>query len=307
MSLQNTATTDIAAYFLNNVPPTDSSTPRAANMSATNNTNVDTSKKAKWGSRSPLNTTDDSPHNSDGSHDSSNYSDSTQVFLDKLLALIRPIIAESVEATRISNELSLQKSLDDKLGPLLTRIDTLETENESLKSVVNTLQASVSDLNSKLDVQSSLTNEAMKWANSNEQYSRSRNVKIYGLTQIPDENPQDVARKLFASKLNVNLPESAINNAHRVNSNVTPKPLLVRFTSKADRRQVLIYRRKLKDSRIVIREDITSLTAKTLNRVRNNANVDSSWISNGKIYCDLKSGKKRVQVEPFDNMTLKLK
>lgn len=159
-------------------------------------------------------------------------------------------------------------------------------------------------------------------ANENEQYSRRNNVRILGLKMRPDDECKQVVVDFCRSRLQLDRIESSnidaayilpiststrsqqvgVQPQSRPNSNSEP-PVIVKFRRSQDRDAVLVNRKKLKGTGLGIVEDLTLLNVQTLNRVRNDDRVQTSWTWNGKIFAQLKTGRK-VQVkalQPLDD------
>jgi len=77
--------------------------------------------------------------------------------------------------------------------------------------------------------------------------------------------------------------------------------MLVRFFYRESRDRVIKNRRVLKGTHFAITEDLTTLNAKTMNRLRNHAQVRTAWSWNGKLFAILSNGKK-VTVRPFQSV-----
>ena len=65
-----------------------------------------------------------------------------------------------------------------------------------------------------------------------EQYTRRTNVRIYGVTEQPEENTDNLAIDFFKSELNKAVASNDISRSHRVGkkSGAKPRPIIVPFT-----------------------------------------------------------------------------
>jgi len=77
--------------------------------------------------------------------------------------------------------------------------------------------------------------------------------------------------------------------------------VIVRFWRREQRDDILRNRRLLKGTPFTISEDLTSLNLKTLNRLRNNQQVEKTWSWNGRLYALLTTGR-RILVKPFQTI-----
>lgn len=91
----------------------------------------------------------------------------------------------------------------------------------------------------------------------------------------------------------------------RPNSSATQSshiaPVMVRFSCRELRDNVIRNRRLLKSSKISIVEDLTTLNMEVLNRLRNSELVQKTWTWNGHVQALLKNGQK-IQVRPFETV-----
>lgn len=131
-------------------------------------------------------------------------------------------------------------------------------------------------------------------AAENEQYSRKNNIKIYGLEEEKGEECVQKIVKLLKDKLNIQLYISDISAAHRIPGGKNgPRPLVVKLVHSTVKNKILIKRKLLKGSGIVIREDISIEYVKLMNRMENKDNVDSVWFWSGKVFVKTTDGNKR--------------
>ena len=63
-----------------------------------------------------------------------------------------------------------------------------------------------------------------------------------------------------------------------------PVPLIVHFHHRADQNECIKERSNLKNTGVVIQEDLTKKKVLLLNRVRNHDLVEQTWFSNGRIH-----------------------
>ena len=162
----------------------------------------------------------------------------------------------------------------------------------------------------------------MKWSNKNEQYSRRNNIKIHGLALGNNEDCRVAVSNMLRTKLKLEVKEGDIAAAHVLprrkklgntgqaggNDGVDqpPPPIIARFFLAArDTRDEAIKRRtQLQGTHIAIYDDLTTLNAKLLNRLKNNEKIKGAWSWMGKIYAESNEGK-ITKFEPFDDIDVK--
>lgn len=85
-------------------------------------------------------------------------------------------------------------------------------------------------------------------------------------------------------QLGIALEPEEVAIAHRVASQKSPSPIIVRFVSHAVKMRVLRARRELKGTGTSIGEDLCRDLMAVYHRVRNDSRVKSVWAWNGKVF-----------------------
>ncbi|KAK7456943.1 hypothetical protein BaRGS_00039299 [Batillaria attramentaria] len=85
-----------------------------------------------------------------------------------------------------------------------------------------------------------------------------------------------------------------------------PRAIIVRFVSRKSVQAVLSNRRKLKNSRIVITEDLTVPRYQLLMKCRNHEAVENAWSSNGKILVKATADNKIREIKSVTELMTKL-
>ncbi|KAK9730990.1 hypothetical protein QE152_g14036 [Popillia japonica] len=145
-----------------------------------------------------------------------------------------------------------------------------------------------------------------------EQYSRRNSIRVFGIPENNDENVRNKIIELCSHKLNVNIDNTQIDRAHRVGSTNTAnskhtsshRGIMVKFINYEHKMLVLQNRKKLKGSKVVITEDLTSTRYKLLRNARekfgfNNARekfgFNSAFTINGTITVKTKSNSYKIK------------
>jgi len=116
-----------------------------------------------------------------------------------------------------------------------------------------------------------------------EQYGRRNNVRIFGVQENDNEDTNAIVEKV-ASKMNVSLPDSAIDRSHRIGSKgAFPRPIIVKFTSYAYRSEVFFNKKRLKGTKITVREDLTKTRLKLLKDAAKSYSERNVWSIDGVI------------------------
>jgi len=143
-------------------------------------------------------------------------------------------------------------------------------------------------------------------------YSVVRDLGVYigsGLT-MQSHVPQTVSW-CFAvlRQLPVRKRQTTENGSPKTTSSHTPgttqvqEPVvIVKFRYRSIRDAVLHARRILKGTRLSIPEDLTAVNVLTLNRIRNNPRVSTTWSRNGRLFSLLKSSRVPIVVKPYETL-----
>lgn len=160
----------------------------------------------------------------------------------------------------------IYKSVTFDLEESSKKCATLEEQNRSLQSEINTLQDDIDNL---------------------EQYSRRNCLLIHGVKEKKDENTNHQSLKVFRDNLKLDIQSSDLDRSHRIGKHQPGKtrPIIVKFARYDQRRRVFVSKKLLKGSGIGITENLTSRRLKLLQRAKEYEKVSSAWTSDGRIIC----------------------
>ena len=187
------------------------------------------------------------------------------------------------EIKKIMGEV-INEQLKDQLADSIYR----KIENKfqgKIKVLENDLIGLKSDLaNTKKE------NQSLKMAlDSSEQFSRVRNIRIFGMDEAETEDLFQEILNLFTVKMKVNsINISDIKACHRVEAKNPvpdkPRTVLVSFNSVNKRTEVLKSRKLLKNTKISIKEDLTQYRLKLLSAAVAKFSSKNAWCLHGNIY-----------------------
>nr|KAG5688554.1 hypothetical protein BaRGS_010189 [Batillaria attramentaria] len=150
-----------------------------------------------------------------------------------------------------------------------------------------------------------------------EQYTRRNNIRIFGIAESDKENVRDCETKvlkLLHDKLSLrHIQASDLEAVHRVGpargrqrrrdrrgqglAGLSPRAIIVRFVSRRVLHDVFVSRRKLKNSGVVIAEDLTTARYQLLKKCKDHPCVDQAWSKNGKIYVKIEGNQSGEEVK----------
>lgn len=199
-----------------------------------------------------------------------------------------------VNRTDLETILAEQKNAyNDAINVFMDRVkkemvemqDSLEFCHASIKDLQATvankdktiviLEKQVSDLQCGLRALTKAKDDAIVRVDHLDDKSRKNNLIIEGLEEMGKENAEqthETVKKVFVDRLAIRNP-IAIDKVHRMGSALTkneanatrpnrPRPIIVKFSSNAERQSVLQNAKKLKGTNVYIKEDFCEGTLK---------------------------------------------
>ncbi|XP_013380206.1 unconventional myosin-Vb [Lingula anatina] len=206
------------------------------------------------------------------------------------------------------------EKLEDKhkldIGELRERIDSLELENDALREQLAGKEKSLRKLTETVEQANYASNNAIKMANYNEQYSRKNNIKIYGVIEKEHENTRDVVCKVLKEQGEVQITADDITAVHRIPGRQgSPRPILMHVKNTEIKVRIMRSRSTLKrhDKGVRLADDITKLNAQLLQRLKENEQIEQSWFYNGSVYGKVKHTGQRMRFSIDDDIDKKVK
>lgn len=128
-----------------------------------------------------------------------------------------------------------------------------------------------------------------KILDSNEQYSRRRNLRIMGMKKSENENTLKMVLDLFNKRMDIpTINSSDIKKCHRIaaknQSPDKPPAVLIEFNNVNKRSEVLKKRKCLKNTNIFIKEDLTKHRLKLFADAVSKFSVKNAWCLHGNVY-----------------------
>jgi len=229
---------------------------------------------------------------------------------------IKNILKSMIDDMKADVMASLSKQIEVLEGQLFEK----ETENDNIKSEMRILETKLSnqiDENSRLASQvEKYDAERRKTENDLEQYSRSNNIIVGGLTEkpntkehgLPFETAPDTAKVVvdsFNHFLALDLDPADIDIAHRLKRGKPgEKDVIIKFTSRLTKNEIMSKRKMLRNAGVFLRDDLTPLNNQVFMSVKKKMpdEVKSVWWQNGSIfYRDRMDRKIRVTWEDYDH------
>ena len=223
--------------------------------------------------------------------------------------LLNNIVGQAVER-------KLEEKLEEKLGKFLNTVEELKGEVFDIQRNLEEKEHEIKHLQERMIQQQHTVQRVEAEMNRSEQYSRRSNIRIFGLAETKGENTDAIVADMITQKLGVLIDPSDIDRSHRTgrphNPNepasgpgpssgtssadrARPRPVIVRLTTHRKKREIILNRKKLKGTRIVIVEDLTLENLKLLAAARKTTGVTSAWSTDGRIIASIAaSGGKHI-------------
>ncbi|KAK9729734.1 hypothetical protein QE152_g15821 [Popillia japonica] len=131
-----------------------------------------------------------------------------------------------------------------------------------------------------------------------EQYTRINSLRIYGIPEVPTEKTDEVVTKMCKEKLDLDIPVSSMDCCHRLaGKEGQHRPIIVKFISRNTKKVILNNKRKLKNTKIVIREDLTRRRAQLLRNAAARFGHRSVWSNDGNVMVKMNSRIRKIVSE----------
>lgn len=236
---------------------------------------------------------------------SKSHSSSPTVNTRQIAAVTAQVVADLLKNTEFVNLLDsiVSSAVERKIDDLLTKVESLQGQMFDLQQGMSMKDNEIGMLNKAVADQSTEISSLNLALDSLEQYSRRSSIRILGVEEKQGEDTEAVVKEIITTKLGVSLePSCDIDRLHRTGSARTttttarPRSIIVKMQSYKKRREILLNRRKLKGTGILIVEDLTVKKQSLLAKTRAHKKVISAWSSDGRIFASLPaSGGKSVR------------
>ena len=160
-----------------------------------------------------------------------------------------------------------------------------------------------------------------KQLNDQEQYSRRNCIRLFGAPEKENENTSQRVCEIAQQQLGVDLLLQDIDRSHRVprrteptpneKGEIRPRAIIIKLTSYQHRQKLLMNRRKLKNTKMSLHEDLTKANRSLLWEATNasklqGSNVLSAWSANGRIIVSVKTtnGSMKRQINSKEDLPL---
>jgi hypothetical protein len=188
--------------------------------------------------------------------------------------------------TRASEEEARIRDIVEKVLTSDTLINNIvvKIRDEIIHEFKKEVQGYVEKINQLEMELAKCKSDAIRSNDESEQYSRRNSLRIFGIPESKkNENTDQLVINLCKEKLGLDIPLHSIDCSHRLFAKEgATKPIIVKFVSRNTKKLIYENKRKLKGTRVVIKEDLTRMRHQLLNECikKFGRNV---WTNEGKV------------------------
>lgn len=171
---------------------------------------------------------------------------------------------------------------------------------------ITDIQKNASDQEKRLTELSNQNNLLVNKIQKLEQFTRNKNIRIYGLKEEMRENTENIVLNLFANKLNLkDYLSDNIDHTYRIGKpgdNKT-RAIMVRFTNLKAKNSVIKNRKLLRGSGVIIADDMVKEKHVLLKEAAEILGKNKVWCRDGIIFANVNNQKTIINnKEDLDKM-----
>ena len=215
---------------------------------------------------------------------------------DDMKLFIKTTVEEIMNEISKGIELQIETKIEEQSKSLNKTIQDLKKESSLLQTENTNLQSKLKTVQNQIDAVEKRSQDAVKMANYNEQYSRKNNIKILNITEEPGETESSLiadVSKLFSETCSVDLNPREIQAIHRIPGKAgATKPVLVKLFNNNSKTKLMKARSSMKAAGHRLVDDVTKMNAKLISELTDHDSIDSAWYFNGSVYGKTTGGKR---------------
>ncbi|KAK3089693.1 hypothetical protein FSP39_005670 [Pinctada imbricata] len=232
---------------------------------------------------------------------------------EDLKKIISSMITDIMKQQREEFELKLEKSEErqkKEISKLRGEIDDMRVETENLKELIAEKRCELQETKRMAVSAVQKADEARKWANYNEQYSRKNNVKIFGLRESQDEDIEKEVIQFLQKEGDTTVRSEEIVAIHRIPGRENQaRPILLKLKNSAVKGRVIRQRSEIKKKKLGVRlaDDVTFENTKLMERLSAHEMIESTWFFNGSVYGKVCGTGRKVRFDINDEVEEKIR
>ncbi|CAG9822001.1 unnamed protein product [Phaedon cochleariae] len=191
---------------------------------------------------------------------------------DELQVAVKSLVTKLCSSDEFITQLTA--TITETIGEKYTKeLQMLRKENKMISEKLKTQEETIMLLSERQEKQ--------------EQIFRSRNIRFYGVPEQDSENSMELIKDICIRKMNLKVDDSCFESCYRIGKKGTnaTRPIMLKCSTNFLKNLVYKNKRHLKNTRIVIREDLTDeqlkIVKESLKKVGATGRV---WTNSGNIF-----------------------
>ena len=199
---------------------------------------------------------------------------------------IKSLVTKDELKECVSKETEKLQEDNDKIR---SQLFDVQRENDAMKLRIQNLETAYQTQVQVIDNALYQSDAANDHANELEQHGRANTIRVYGIADT--DRYEDVgtsinkAVDLLNNKMGLDLKPGDVDIAHRLGPFVPKQSrgIILRFTRRVNKIQVMKNKKKLDDTQFAVKEDVCNAVRTQMDRIRTQENAPV-WSTNGKIF-----------------------
>ncbi|CAC5384675.1 unnamed protein product [Mytilus coruscus] len=213
----------------------------------------------------------------------------------QLLATFEKKLSEKVEA-----------KVRETTGKLKDQMDSLMIDNENLRERMKAKDKTIERLEEKVSDTHNRAIEAIKLGNYNEQYRRTRNIRMLNYPESPNEVLRDEFVNMVKKDLKIYIQSDDVQEIQRIpGKEGHTNPVIVKVRNTDLKIKIMRQRGQLKND-IRFHDDITQRNLGLMARLKNCEKFENVWFFHCNVYAKQQNGS-TIIFDLFDDIEQKLK
>ncbi|KAK3094603.1 hypothetical protein FSP39_003922 [Pinctada imbricata] len=232
---------------------------------------------------------------------------------EDLKNIVSSMIKDVMKQQREEFEIQLEKAGEKQkkeISKLKGEIDDMRVENEELRELIAEKRFELMEVEKTARTAIKKADEARKWANYNEQYSRKNNVKIFGLKESEKENTEKEVTTFLKKEAGITVNPEEIVAVHRIpGKDDRARPILLKLKNSEVKARVIRQRSDIKKKKIGVRlaDDVTYENTKLMERLSDHEMIEATWFFNGSVYGKVNGTERKVKFDINDDIEERIK
>ncbi|KAK6183889.1 hypothetical protein SNE40_006464 [Patella caerulea] len=182
---------------------------------------------------------------------------------------------------------SFLQTFREEFSSIHEKLDQTLKDNENLKEEnKKKLTLELAEIRSINEHEKLRTDEAIRVANYNEQYSRKNNIRVLGLQNDSDLDNKQAFIQSTQKYVDISIKSEEIQAIHPLPTRDRNKPVrtLVKLSNTDIKRKIMMKKTQLSEKGITCHDDITKKNLTLINRAKDTDLCEKAWYFNGQIY-----------------------